>query len=186
LTWTQTAISFRGLTGDDTITSGNYDDRLIGDDGNDTLITNGGNDTLFGGIGNDTLNGGTGDDQLIGNAGNDNLTGGAGIDRFIYNTSAVFKSSAVGIDVITDFTSGSDKLVLNKTTFTALTGNTDFAIVSSDEAAAISNAVIVYSSGTGNLFYNQNKLDAGFGTGNQFASLTNIPVFVQSDLIVQN
>jgi Ca2+-binding RTX toxin-like protein len=186
LTLTETAISFRGLTGDDTITSGDYNDRLIGDDGNDTLITNGGNDTLFGGIGNDTLNGGTGDDQLISNAGNDNLTGGAGIDRFIYNTRAAFRSSALGIDIITDFTSGSDKLVIGKTTFTALTNNNDFAIVSSDGAAAISGAAIVYSSGTGNLFYNQNKLDAGFGTGGQFANLTNIPVFTQSDLIVQN
>jgi RHS repeat-associated protein len=186
LTWTETAISYRGLIGDDTITSGDYNDRLIGDDGNDTLITNGGNDTLFGGIGNDTLNGGAGDDQLIGSAGNDNLTGGAGIDRFIYNTSAVFKNSAIGIDLITDFTNGSDKLILSKTTFTAVTNNTDFAIVSSDGAAAISGAAIVYSSGTGNLFYNQNKLDAGFGTGGQFANLTNIPIFTQSDLIVQN
>lgn len=52
--------------------------------------------------------------------------------------------------------------------------SSDFGIVASDDQAAISEAIIVYSSGTGNLFYNQNNNDPGFGSGAQFATvLTN-------------
>jgi Ca2+-binding RTX toxin-like protein len=51
---------------------------------------------LFGGSGNDLLTGGLGNDQL---------TGGAGRDKFSINT-------GTGRDVITDYTSGEDKIKL--------------------------------------------------------------------------
>lgn len=59
----------------------------------------------------------------IGASGNDSLTDGDGSDRFIYKSNAAFTSNAIGIDRITDSVSdsGTDKIVLDKTTFTALT-----------------------------------------------------------------
>ncbi|WP_103670567.1 calcium-binding protein [Pseudanabaena sp. BC1403] len=160
---------------------------------NNTLLGNSRNNTLNGGDGNDTLIGGGGNDILIGGAGNDVLTGGGNNDLFLYNTNTAFRSGAVGIDRITDFVKGSDKIVLDKTTFTALqslaaTGfsiGNEFAVVSSDAAAQASAAKIVYNQGTGSLFYNQNGASAGFGTGAQFATLTSNPLLAASDFIIQ-
>jgi Ca2+-binding RTX toxin-like protein len=121
------------------------------------------------------------------------MTGGAGSDYFIYDTNAVFTASAVGIDQITDFVSGTDKVVLDKTTFTALgsvVGSgfnlaNEFAVVGSDTAAATVDALIVYSSETDNLFYNQNGVTAGFGSGAQLATLSGIPALGASDFELQ-
>ncbi len=129
----------------------------------------------------------------MGDIGNDTLTGGTGSDRFLYNTDAAFISSAVGLDRITDFIVGTDKIVLDKTTFTAITslaGNgfstsSEFAIVANDGAAATIGALIAYSSATGNLFYNQNKTAAGFGSGERFATLTGIPSLTAGDFVIQ-
>jgi Ca2+-binding RTX toxin-like protein len=160
---------------------------------NNTVTGNGANNTLFGGIGNDTITGGIGNDLLIGASGNDSLTGGDGSDRFLYDSNAAFISSAVGIDRINDFVSGTDKLVLDKTTFTALTsiaGNgfnlaSEFAVVGTDAAASTSNAFIVYSSETDNLFYNQNGVTSGFGSGAQLATLSGITTLSPSDFELQ-
>ena len=82
---------------------------------------------------------------------------------------------------------------MDKTTFTALAsiaGNefdldSEFAIVSDDSIAQTSIAKIIYSSGTGNLFYNQNGVDTGFGTGSQFATLASVPTITENDFILQ-
>jgi Ca2+-binding RTX toxin-like protein len=140
-----------------------------------------------------TLSGGLGNDLLIGASGNDSLTGGVGSDRFTYDTNAAFTSSAIGVDQITDFVSGTDKIVLDKTTFTALTsiaGNgfdlaSEFAVVGSDAAASTASALIVYSSETDNLFYNQNGVTSGFGSGAQLATLTGIPTLSANDFVLQ-
>jgi Ca2+-binding RTX toxin-like protein len=151
------------------------------------------NNTITGNAANNILSGSTGNDLLTGGAGNDSLTGGAGSDRFIYNTNAAFTTSAVGRDVLADFSSGTDKIVLDKTTFTALTsiaGNgfnvaSELAVVGNDAAAATASALIVYSSGTGNLFYNQNGVTTGLGSGEQFATLSEIPALSVDDFILQ-
>lgn len=142
---------------------GNESDRLEGELGNDTLD---------GGLGSDVLVGGLGIDTLIGSVGNDTMTGGTGSDRFIYDTNAAFTTNALGIDQITDFVNGTDKIVLDKTTFTTLGSvvgggfslANEFAVVGSDSAAATVDAMIVYSSETDNLFYNQNGVTTGFNT----------------------
>ncbi len=165
-------------------TGNSLDNILTGNTSNNILSGAGGKDTLIGGDGNDTL---------IGGAGNDILTGGNGSDFFLYNTNAAFISTAIGIDRITDFVKGSDKIILDKTTFTALqssAGNgfslsNEFAIVSTNTAAAISGAKIVYNQSSGSLFYNQNGLAAGFGTGAEFANLTGNPLLTASDFVIQ-
>jgi len=162
---------------------------ITGNAGKNTLFGNSGNDKLTGNSGNDTLNGGNGSDRLAGSAGDDVLYGGSSSDLFVFDSNAVFAANALGIDQITDFAVGSDKLVLDKTTFTALGSMVDlsseFAVVGSDAAAGDSDAMIVYSSGTGNLFYNQDEAASGLGSGAQFASLSGIPALGADDFVIQ-
>ncbi|MEH1853548.1 MAG: choice-of-anchor D domain-containing protein [Nostoc sp.] len=161
------------------------------DNSNDVINGQGGNDTIDGKSGNDLLRGGAGNDLLIGGQGNDTLVGGIGADSFIYNTNAAFTSAAVGIDAIADFNhSEGDKIVLDKTTFNAITSvvgtgfsnASDFQITS---LGAASNALIIYDPATGQLLYNQNGSAAGFGSGGQFAQLTGKPTLTASDFIIQ-
>ena len=48
-------------------------------------------------------------------------------------------------------------------------------MVSDDGLVATSTAYILYSSSTGNLFYNENGAAAGLGNGGQFAILRDVP-----------
>jgi Ca2+-binding RTX toxin-like protein len=103
------------------------------------LTTGAGADTLTGGAGADTLSGGAGIDTLTGGLGIDNLTGGAGADTFVYaaNAAGAVVSSLAAPDVITDFTSGTDKLQIAQT-ITGFAGN--FATVAQGQAAAAADA----------------------------------------------
>jgi parallel beta-helix repeat protein len=161
------------------------------DNSNDVINGQGGNDTINGNSGNDLLRGGSGNDLLIGGQGNDTLVGGMGADSFVYNSNAVFTSTAVGIDTIADFNrSQGDKIVLDKATFSALTSvvgtafsnASDFQITS---LGAVSNAVIVYDPVNGQLLYNQNGSAAGFGSGGQFSQLAGAPTLTASDFMIQ-
>ncbi|WP_186440280.1 Ig-like domain-containing protein [Planktothrix tepida] len=169
-------------------------DILTGTANPETINGLGGNDQLLGNGGNDSLNGGDGIDTLNGGAGNDLLTGGLGADKFIYNTNAVFATSAVGVDTIADFNiSQTDQIVLDKTTFTSISSiagtgfsvTTEFAKVTTDALAATSAADIVYNTATGGLFYNQNSTAAGFGTGAKFLTLTTKPVLTATQFVIQ-
>ena len=176
-----------------TVTGTSKNDTITTYGGNDIINGGAGNDTIRTGAGNDVINGGNGNDILDGGAGNDVLTGGGNNDLFLYDTNAAFSSGSVGVDRITDFFKGSDKIVLDKTTFTALqsfaangfSSANEFAVVNSDAAAQTSAAKIVYNLGSGSLFYNQNGTIAGFGTGAQFATLTSNPLLAASDFVIQ-
>jgi Ca2+-binding RTX toxin-like protein len=104
---------------DSTITNGNGNsaaNTLVGNSVNNTLIGGGGNDSLFGGDGNDTLQGNTtyGLNEI------DTLTGGGGNDLFAlasasyiyYNDYNASLSGLADYALITDFTQGSDNLLL--------------------------------------------------------------------------
>ncbi|MCF2150954.1 tandem-95 repeat protein [Desmonostoc muscorum LEGE 12446] len=158
---------------------------------NDVINGQGGNDIINGNSGNDLLRGGEGDDILVGGQGNDVLVGGVGADFFAYNSNGEFTTTIFGIDTITDFNSSEgDKIVLDKTTFSAITSavgtgfsNTnDFQITN---LAGTSTATIVYNSVSGQLFYNQNGSAAGFGSGGLFATLTGAPTLIASDFLLQ-
>jgi Ca2+-binding RTX toxin-like protein len=137
--------------------------------------------------GNDVITGGSSNDFLTGGFGNDTLTGGEGknVFAFIYSGARAFSGAyqgsqltpfnrAMGIDKITDFKSGKDTINLYRDTFTAFTGRRiRFKSVETKKAAQKSNALITYIPKTGSLFYNQNGAKAGFGSGRQFADLTN-------------
>ncbi|MEI1376162.1 hypothetical protein PQG02_24290 [Nostoc sp. UHCC 0926] len=161
------------------------------DNSNDVINGQGGNDIINGLSGNDLLRGGSGNDTLIGGAGNDILVGGAGADRFLYNTNAAFNASGIGLDTISDFNSSQgDKIVLDKTTFNAITSvagtgfskKSDFQITNS---AGTSTAKVVYDPVSGQLFYNQNGSATGFGSGGLFATLTGAPTLTASDFVLQ-
>ena len=80
LNWLESSVSYKGLAGNDTITTGDYDDQIWGDAGNDLITSGDGNNTLYGGDGNDNLNAGSGDDTLNGGDGSDTLSAGNGIN----------------------------------------------------------------------------------------------------------
>jgi serralysin len=117
-----TAYSSRvnlGGTGNDTLCGGKGFDLVNGGDGNDSL---------FGGRGNDTVGGGRGDDFISGDICADFLTGGAGSDRFYF----AGVGGDYGIDTITDFNPGEDKLSFDRNAFSGLGGSfdaTDFIVV---------------------------------------------------------
>ncbi len=107
--------SFGGL-GDDSLSGGRQNDSLVGAEGNDWLFGSGqddildggdGDDRLLGGRGQDVIDGGAGRDRIMLYLGNDTVTGGADADRFIFNRN---ESS---VHTLTDFTSGSDRLLID-------------------------------------------------------------------------
>jgi Ca2+-binding RTX toxin-like protein len=166
-----------GLQGSSNLTgTGNsLDNTIVGNTGNNLLDGQAGRDSLSGGAGNDTLTGGIGDDVLTGNTGN---------DWFLYATGTAYATGAIGVDRLTDFgrTAGNtDKIALSSTTFNA---GTSFANVATDALAAASAAIITFSTGTRNLFYNQNGAAAGFGSGGQFATVSNVSSLLATDFAI--
>jgi Ca2+-binding RTX toxin-like protein len=173
------------LTGDATDGFGNAANNVITGNSNANLLEGGaGNDTLLGGGGNDILRGGFGNDTLVGDRGKDVLTGGNGNDRFVFDINAPYKQAAMGKDVIKDFTSRVDKIVLDQTTFGKLFSS-DIALVANDGDAATSTKRITYSEETGRLFFNANGSASGFGNGGYFATLQGVPGLVAADFVIQ-
>ncbi len=119
------ADTISGGSGADLIDGGIGADSLSGDAGNDTVRGGDGNDfvtalsgqnTLQGGAGDDTISGGDNIDEIFGGIGSDELTGNEGNDRFRYDT-----QEEAG-DVITDFTTGSDKFLIESGDFANVGG----------------------------------------------------------------
>ncbi|WP_293124628.1 DUF192 domain-containing protein [Microcoleus sp. bin38.metabat.b11b12b14.051] len=103
--------TIQGLAGNDLIFGDRDNDLLAGNEGADTLSGGQGSDTIYGGEGDDWINGDRGNDLLIGGEGKDILTGGAGDDLFVVESTRA-ASTVAQADVITDFGSGNDKIVL--------------------------------------------------------------------------
>jgi methionine-rich copper-binding protein CopC len=72
--------------------------------------------TITGTSAADTLVGGAGADVITGGAGSDQLTGGAGADQFRFDQAP----GTANLDTITDFVSGTDKLMLSVKIYKAL------------------------------------------------------------------
>jgi Ca2+-binding RTX toxin-like protein len=113
-----TPFSYDITTADDTVAAGETmtfnggqlsASEMLHFDG--SLETNG-SFRLFGGSAADVIKGGAGNDLIYGGLGADQLTGGGGADTFRYQGAA--ESTAMALDVIQDFVSGSDKLDLGR------------------------------------------------------------------------
>lgn len=104
---------------DNGFTALNY---LTGTDGKDTLIGGAGNDFISGGDGDDRLMGGVGEDRIEGESGADRLSGGAGGDFFFFHqTSDSYRTATAShSDLITDFNSGLDRIVVQDLGYTDL------------------------------------------------------------------
>ena len=142
------------------------------------------NNTLNGGDGNDQLQGFAGNDTLWGGLGDDILTGGLGNDQYKFQANGVF-STGLGVDYITQFDAGQDKIALSLSTFNAITNTvgqalSDFAVVTDDELVNASSAKIVYSQSTYSLFYNRDGSVVGAGTVFEFARLVDIDTALSS------
>ena len=201
-------FEINGQGGDDSLTVGDLTGSAVenvvfsGGDGNDFLNASGtltpitadggaGDDILIGGAGDDILIGGDGADLLIGGAGNDILIGGDGADFFGFDTGAAFNAGDIGTNQIQNF-EAIDSIVLDVTVFAALTSSvggalsaSEFAVVNSEEEAALSDALIVYGANTGNLYYNPNGAEEGFGNGAQFATIEGAPTLDANDFVIQ-
>ncbi|MGD1856167.1 MAG: calcium-binding protein [Leptolyngbyaceae cyanobacterium] len=201
-------FEINGQGGDDSFTIGDLTGSEVqsvvfsGGEGNDFLNASGtstpvtadggeGDDILIGGAGDDILIGGNGADLLIGGAGNNILIGGDGADFFGFDTGAVFNAADIGTNQIQNF-EAIDSIVLDVTVFAALTSAvggalsaSEFAVVNSAEEAALSDATIVYGANTGNLYYNPNGADGGFGNGAQFATIEGAPTLDANSFVVQ-
>jgi Ca2+-binding RTX toxin-like protein len=201
-------FEINGQGGDDSLTVGDLTGSAVqsvvfsGGDGNDFLNASGtstpvtadggaGDDILIGGAGDDILIGGGGADLLIGGGGNDILIGGSDTFRVGFDTGAAFNAADIGIDQIQNF-GATDSIVLDVTVFTELTSAiggplsaSEFAVVNSAEEAALSDALIVYGANSGELYYNANGTEAGFGDGAQFATIQGAPELDATNFVIQ-
>ena len=166
------------------LSGNNVIENVIGGKGNDRLTGNVLNNTLNGGDGNDQLQGFAGNDTLWGGLGDDLLTGGLGNDQYNFQANGVF-GTGLGVDYITQFDAGKDKIALSLSTFNAITNTVgqalnDFAVVTDDELVNASSAKIVYSQSTYSLFYNRDGSVVGAGTVFEFARLVNLDIALSS------
>jgi Ca2+-binding RTX toxin-like protein len=120
-------------------------------------------------------------DFIAGNAQNNLFTGNAGNDTFAFGNPFITLLSQLGVDQITDFTVGADRIQLSQSVFSAFTGTalaaTDVSIVT-DDAAAVAG-IISYNSTNGKLFYDQTQfaeLSTGLNLTNSDFTLLTLPV----------
>jgi Ca2+-binding RTX toxin-like protein len=125
--------------------TGNGGDEILGGNAAANVIDGGGGvDVIVGQAGADTLRGGEGDDILEGSGDADTLTGGAGADEFVIGAYA-----ELGVDKITDFTTGSDfLLVINPYASGDLLAD---ALVQGTQAKD-NNDFFIYDQSSGNLW----------------------------------
>ena len=175
------------------LSSGTENNALYGGDGRDFLWGSGGNELFSGDAGNDMITAGGGTDTISGGTGNNQLTGGTGADTFILDSAIGLLNSVntayINFDLITDFTSGSDKIQLSQGIFTSLTAGTlnaaDF-VNSATGVAQDSTDHILYDNSAGTLYYDADG--NGSGAAVPFASLfggvTTVTILLASDFLI--
>lgn len=110
-----------GSTGDDIMLAGFARPVLDGRGGEDTLGGGSRSDTLLGGAGDDSVNGNGGNDLIAGGQGTDTLLGGTGNDVFLW------RSGDLGLDLITDFVLGQDRVAFEDFVVSPIIGGTGAA-----------------------------------------------------------
>jgi Ca2+-binding RTX toxin-like protein len=136
------------------------------------LVGGAGDDTITGDAAANRLWGFGGTDRLTGGLGNDTLYGGSGVDRFYFNTAL---NAVTNVDVIADFSTVDDFLMLDDAIFTAI-GATGFLTaarfitVATGGNATTTAQRIIYEQTTGKLFYDADG-SAG-GAKVHFATVT--------------
>ncbi|WP_192881686.1 calcium-binding protein [Nostoc sp. CENA543] len=194
-----------------TLTIKNFNN-VIGSAANDTILGDSKANVLDGFIGANVLNGRGGDD-ILRTFENDTLTGGQGADQFTLKASWKIIAGRTGVSfqqinasVITDFTPGVDKLVVDNTSSTAsipiapestltyygFAGYDNYTVpdgqLASDRFLVLGtgsitqNTLFVYDGSTGDLFYR--GAYPGFGQQVKVATLQGAPTLTASDILV--
>jgi Ca2+-binding RTX toxin-like protein len=141
--------------------------------------------TIVGSKAADTLVGGAGADVITGGAGSDQLTGGAGADQFKFDQAP----GTANLDTITDFVSGTDKLMLSVKIFKAI-GTKAGAVTSAQfvQGAGLTTGQdttdrLVFNTSNSTLYYDAD----GSGTaqaGVAIAVLTGVTTLSVADLLL--
>ena len=134
------------------------------------------------------LDGKAGRDTLFGGGENDTLTGGDGQDTFVFVLTGkttgplVPAESSPGIDTITDFVHGTDKIGVAGTGSPGGSLGSDMFVASATPTATKHMPTILYNTTTGALSIDYD----GFGTGapEQFAILSGHPILTSTDFIL--
>lgn len=123
--------------------------------------------------------GNSGDNVISGGLGNDTLYGSGGVDRFLFDTSP----DSANIDLISDFKSDRDLIVLDHLVFGSLNaGVLDSGAFTVSTAATTASQHIIYDAASGILYYDAD----GVGGAAQvaFAQLDLRPAVLISDFLV--
>jgi serralysin len=156
-------ISFTAV---ERVITGNFNDSLSGSAAAQTLVGQGGSDTLWGAGGIDTL------------------WGGGGADMFVFR-----ETGSANADSVRDWTSGSDKLVMDGTVMSALGATGNFAAgdarfkANSTGTATDSSDRVIYNTTTRQIFYDADG--NGSGTAQLIATLQSGASFVATDIVVE-
>ena len=137
-------------------------------------------------------------DVFVGNSGNDTLTGNGGADKFVFGkvyeqivtgattTEQTYTNTAfnlTGVDTITDFLHGTDKIELHLDQYTNLAGFTSANLASNATgAAADANDYLLFNTTSKMLSYDADGNGAGAAVN--IATLTGVATFTASDVVV--
>jgi Ca2+-binding RTX toxin-like protein len=160
----------RGLAGNDFVATRNTSGTGIarGGDGNDTVQGAGVSNQLYGDAGNDLVleqlvSGASANSTLDGGQGNDTLTGGGFTDDFVFSVAP----GSANADQVTDFESGSDRIVLDGIAHANAGPQGTFAVgdarfwASATGSAHDADDRVLYNTASGELWYDADGNGAG-------------------------